>query len=111
MMWMAAHEMVNVPNQPPAFILAIFGGPDKVEAIHFDPRNGSPVVTMEVRIVSDPPLSSPFIRSYTAEIKEWQSAVELKEVGHPGSFTSFPRGPSPCASNGMEVRSFARENR
>ena len=80
-MLIAAHEVINHPAVGVNTILALFGGPGKVDAIHIDPKHGSPIVTLEVRIISEPPLSHPFTQRYVAEIPpDYQSGVELKEV-------------------------------
>jgi hypothetical protein len=77
----AGHEIVAVPQVGAQMILAIFGGPGKVDAIHIDPKHGSPAVTVEIKIVSEPPLRVPFLQRYRVQIPpDYQSAAELNEV-------------------------------
>jgi hypothetical protein len=64
-----------------ADLLAIDGGPGRVDALRYNPRHGSPVVTIEVRIDAEPPLRTPFRQQYTVYVPEdYQHAVELKEA-------------------------------
>lgn len=67
-------------------ILAIDGGPGRVDAIHYNPKYGSPVVTIEIRIESEPPLEPPFRRTYTAHVPaDYKHAIELGEVEPSGA--------------------------
>jgi hypothetical protein len=80
-LWVAGHEILNVAGMLPQTILAIFGGPGKVDAIHVDPKHGSPRLTIEVTIFCDPPTIDPWTRRYSVQIeKNYQSVVELGEI-------------------------------
>lgn len=75
----AAHERINGP-QGPATIFAVFGGPGKVDAINIDPKHGSPLLRIEVKVVSEPPMKEPFIQTYDVVIEpNYQRVVTLSE--------------------------------
>jgi hypothetical protein len=81
-MWIAEHDMIvsgTIGGQ--ATVMAICGGSGRVDAIHIDPKHGSPSVVIEIEIISEPPLDVPFVRYYKAEIKSgYKTEVELEEV-------------------------------